>query len=322
MKTPYLKINKQAFKDFDLSYDKVILIGIKNSSDYLGYIYEVTEEELAMYMDKNIPKDSFDIKNYHNKKAFIIPGSTRTAARMTELLKDNNITLVNDYKKADFYINNSDPNTQFSKNNIFFNIGSEQWYEVYQHDYAGALVRVIDKYVDIKKLTHPHRSFNRMRGFYIGGLYFNILASGKDLVHESSFLSLEGKVEITKDLSEQIINMINSNDSSNFSIASKIIPTIDTTKNQEILFEFFEKIKHYTHYFNKDKDCKKWFKESGIYEYNGSHEDILLKYHSSNRLTKEGFKYLEKKCRQDIGIYNRAIYNFKVNIKEEFKKYL
>ena len=311
MKTPYLKINKQAFTDFNLSYDKVILIGIKNSSDYLGYIYEVTEEELAMYMDKNIPEDSFDIKNYHNKKAFIIPGSTRTAVRMLELLKANNITLVNDYKKADFYINNSEPNTQFSKNNIFFKIGSEKWYDIYQHDYADTKLRVIGKYVDSRKLTYPHRVFKRMRGFYIGGLYFNILASGKDLVHESSFLDLEGKVEITEDLSEQIMNMIKSNDDSNFSIASKIIPAIDTNKNQAVLFEFFEKIKHYTHYFNKDKDCKKWFKESGVKEYNGTHEDILLKYHSSGRLTKEGFKYLEERCRQDIVIYNREIYNFK-----------
>jgi hypothetical protein len=322
MKTPYLKINKQAFTDFDLSYDKVILIGIKNSSDYLGYIYEVTKEELAMYMDKNIPEDSFDIKNYHNKKAFIIPGSTRTAARMLELLKANNITLVNDYKKADFYINNSEPNAQFSKNNIFFNIGSQQWYSIYTHDYADTTLRVIGKYVDVKKLTSPHRNFKRMRGFYIGGLYFNILSSGKDLVHESSFLDLEGKVELTEDLSEQIMNMIKSNDDSNFSIASKIIPTIDTKKNQAVLFEFFEKIKHYTHYFNKDKDCKKWFKESGVKEYKGTHEDILLKYHSSGRLTKEGFKYLEKRCRQDIQIYYREIYNFKVNLKEEYKKYI
>ena len=74
MKTPYLKINKQAFTDFDLSYDKVILIGIKNSSDYLGYIYEVSEEEFAMYMYKKIKNDTFDIKNYHNKKSFIITG--------------------------------------------------------------------------------------------------------------------------------------------------------------------------------------------------------------------------------------------------------
>jgi hypothetical protein len=322
MKTPYLKINKQAFTDFDLSYDKVILIGIKNSSDYLGYIYEVTKEELAMYMDKNIPEESFDIKNYHNKKAFIIPGSTRTAARMLEILKANNITLVNDYKKADFYINNSEPNTHFSKNNIFFNIGSQQWYSLYNHDYAGTSVRVIGKYVDVRKLTSPHRNFKRMRGFYIGGLYFNILSSGKDLVHESSFLDLEGKVELTEELSNQIMSMINSNDTSNFSIASKIIPTIDITKNQEVLFEFFEKIKHYTHHFNKDKDCKKWFKESGVNEYNGTNEDILLKYHSANKLTKEGFKYLEKKCRGDIDICNREIYNFKVNLKPEYKKYI
>lgn len=322
MKTPYLKINKQAFTDFNLSYDKVILIGIKNSSDYLGYIYEVTEEELAMYMDKNIPEDSFDIKNYHNKKAFIIPGSARTAARMGEILKANNITLVNDYKKADFYINNNSWNNQFSKNNIFFNIDHSKWYDIYYHDYGDNNLRVIDKYVNIHKLTSQNRQYKRMNGYYIGGMYFNILLEGKDLIHESLFMDLEGKVELTKELSEQIINMIRSNDKSNFSVASKIIPTIDISKNQAIIFKFFEDIKYLRHYFNKDKDCKKWFNESGISEYGGCPERIILRYHKEEKLTKEGFKYLEKQCRSDIEIYNRELYNFKVNLKPEFQKYI
>jgi len=322
MKTPYLKINKQAFTDFDLSYDKVILIGIKNNSDYLGYIYEVTKEELDMYMNKNIPKDSFDIKNYHNKKAFIVPGSTRTAARMLEILKANNITLVNDYKKADFYITNSETNNQFSKNSIFFEIDDSKWYDIYRHDYADEMLRVIGKYINVNKLADPYRQFRRMRGNYIGGLYFNLLSSGKDLVHESLFINLEEKIELTEDLVSQIINMIKSKDPSNFSVVSKIIPTIDTKKNQEIIFGFFEEVKRYQHLFNKDKDCKKWFKESGIKNFWGSHERILLEYHERNILTKEGFKYLEKKCRQEIEIYNRIIYNFKVNLKSEFKKYI
>ena len=321
MKTPYLKIPKKTFEEFNLSYDKLILIGINNSTDYLGHIYELTEEELNGYIESVLPKENFDIKKYENKKAFIIQGSSKTSARMTNILKPYNIKLVSDYKKADFYITNSNTNCAFSKNNTFFKINSSKWYKMLKVTHAGYNLRGIGGYINTASLADKSYQWRRMKGYYIGGTYFNILMEKKDLVHESLFVNLHPSIEITEDLSKQLISMIESADKSNFSIVKKIIPTIDPGRNQMILFEFLQNINIYKHHFNKDKDCKGWFKNLGVWDRMKT-ENLIIALHQQNKLTKEGFKFLEKESREDIRLCNRKIYSFKVNLKDEFKKYI
>jgi len=321
MKTPYLKIPKKTFEEFNLSYDKLILIGINNSTEYLGHIYELTEEELNGYMNKNILKENFDIKKYENKKAFIIQGSSKTSARMTNILKPYNIKLVSDYKKADFYISNSNTNCAFSKNNTFFKIDVSKWYKMLKVTHAGYNLRAIGGYINTESLADKSSQWRRMNGYYIGGTYFNILMEKKDLVHESLFVNLHPTIEITEDLSKQLISMIISADKSNFSMVKKIIPTIDPGSNINILFEFLQNIRKYMHHFNKDKDCKGWFINLGVWDRMKT-ENLIIALHQQDKLTKESFKFLEKKSREKIKIYNREIYSFKVNIKDEFKKYI
>ena len=72
-----------------------------------------------------------------------------------------------------------------------------------------------------------------------------------------------------------------------------------------------------------DKDLKYWINESRFRLFmRKSAEEMILWLERNDKLCKESFKYLEPIAREEILIYNRRFYTFKVCIKKEYQNYL
>ena len=88
------------------------------------------------------------------------------------------------------------------------------------------------------------------------------------------------------------------------------------------MWELSKEIGH-NMYRLRDKDVQYWEKASCIDDYiHYSALDMIQHLERSNELNKESFKYLEPIVRKEISIDNRDLYVFKVEIKQEYKKFL
>lgn len=335
MKTPFEIITDSAIKSFNLE-ESILHMNLYTEKFYPGHAVNVDRETFNMLMKKNeVDPDTFDINLYTDEKCYILPGNTRTLERYKELLKKYNISVTNDYTKADFIIGNkkifelkdADANLIISKNTSFYccngyrqscpfvkmqgNNGIEERYYL-PYNFWQVRNESLEYYTKYKKLN-----------YIVGGTFINILESGKPIIDESLFKKLESKIVITEDIVENITNMLNSGDDSNKKIVAKILPTIDYTKNQAMLFKMFQDISYkFIYSFNKDKDVKNWIHDSRVrLFYSGKIVEAIQHYHNNNILTNEGFRYLEQQARQNIHITNRELYNFKVVLKDEYRKY-
>jgi hypothetical protein len=317
MRTTYEKVTQEAIDSFDIN-DKIWLKDVKNK--YIGNLVAFdTKAEFQKYIDHSIDPDTFDINNYKNKKCFIIPGSSRTHARLKDIMKDLDIKIVKDYDDADFLISNNSINTNISKNNVFFDLYS-QYMSVGK--YNGKYVLESD-YMYTGELSNIQRKNQKICKYMISGLYFNLRQTGKEFVPLYHFLKISQDVVLDEDMVEYLTGMIRSTNEEDVSIVKKILPKIDISKNQEVLFKFFDEVLFdFKYSYQRDKDVKNWIEESGVMQWHRDPSDIIRDYHNKGVLSNGGFKYLEAKNRKAIYIAGGSLYNFKVSLKDEYKKYL
>jgi hypothetical protein len=118
--------------------------------------------------------------------------------------------------------------------------------------------------------------------------------------------------------------MLNSYSNDDLSIAAKIIPTIDYTKNYHLLWQLARDCEYkIRNNFNRDKDVQYWLSLSSFYKLANLEAEGMIKWlEKQEKLDKISFKYLEPIVRKEITIRNRELYVFKVSVKPEYLKYL
>jgi hypothetical protein len=336
MKTPFEIVNKVSLADID--EDNIIYVNLSTTKTVTGHIINMSAKDYTSLINKNkVDADTFDINNYRNKKCYILPGNTRTLERYKEILKNYDITIVNKHDKADFIISNTnhidkdmeyDPSIMLSKNKTFYNCNGYR-IKGYQIEFDKPHDTFLERMFYFNYNIDPvwNNAYNRASAFkrmqyLVGGTYINIVESGKPIVDEELLKQIETKIVLTRDIYENIRNMLSSRDKSNRLIVAKMLPTIDYTKNQDIVFEFFQECRYeINNMFNKDKDVKNWLNDSCAGMFYRPVQYIINHFHNNDKLTAKGFRYLEKQARKEISIANRELYNFKVELKDEYKKY-
>ncbi len=316
MRTPYQLLKQESIDNYNLS--NILLIGI--SVGKLGNLVEFDDrEEFKKLVNHSIEADSFDINNYKNKKAFIIPGCGRTQKRIKDMMSELDIKIVKDYEDADFFLSNNNINSMFSKNNVFYNINE---FLATSHHLDTKLLLPYKFYKWEEAQKKPINN-NKINSCFIGGLYFNLRNTGKDFVPLYHFLNISQDVVLDEDMIEYITGMLESNNADDISVVKKILPKINIAKNQELLFKFFDDcLVKYRYSFQRDKDVRNWISESGVMVWHRDPASIIEYYHKRGVLSNEGFKYLESKNREGLYISGGSLYNFKVSLKDEYKKYL
>ena len=107
-------------------------------------------------------------------------------------------------------------------------------------------------------------------------------------------------------------------------LAGKIIPTIDPTGEPYLLYDsavqFLESI---SYKYNRNKDVMYWMNKHNIaYLSRLNAEQAIKHFEENDMLDSRCFRALEVKCREEIQIYNRELYTFKVQVKPEYRKYM
>jgi hypothetical protein len=131
------------------------------------------------------------------------------------------------------------------------------------------------------------------------------------------------KTILDKQLLDDIIRMIRDGSEEEREMVKKIIPAIDYRKKKHLIWNLAKEVNGYMYRFNRDKDMNYWMDKSQFNLYGrNTAEDMIKQLEEEECLDVESFRYLEPIVRKEISINNRELYTFKVQVKEEYRKYL
>ncbi len=329
-------------------------------TDIIGMFGANTSYEMSTVLASNDEKtyekyqailegdNEYSVVNYVDKKGYIIPGSEVSVDKLKLICKEHSIKITANVEDADVFITNHytestihDHSIPKNKLMMYIRNGYAITKYVNRHGIATGTDRINKWMVDegVEHMLHDPKvseilgtslsyceSDSLPYDTYIyTGLALEILnrivnesiptISATRLVDESP-----NQVILTTDLLESIFSMYK-NDEDRL-LLQKILPTVRTDVNFELLWELAQEISEYS--FNmRDKDFMYWWRNkfSTLGYKSMSAEQFVLEYHHDDSLTKVAFKYMEPKIRSEIQIYSRELYTFRVEIKEEYKKY-
>lgn len=342
--------SKSIFQEFN--DDAIVHFGI--SCDPYGIITSATNMTVAtVYLDES--KCTFEkieklltegnTKNLLSyKKAYLLPNCRVSADRVRAALKEHNLVLTGDYEKAEIYIthDNIEGYSQDSENISTRYLINKLWnYEAIETgtktivQYCvdnmrnGESARVIydlkcegwiDRYnTDFHCI--PHETW-MLTGMAVNVAYRIDIGEAVSIDVDEILHQSANKVELDKQLIEQLKAMTGTYNNEDEKLVSKILPTIDYTKKKHLMWELAQEIGSNI-YRLRDKDVQYWEKASGIDDYNHyTALEMIQHLENNNELNKESFKYLEPIVRKEIRIDNRDLYVFRVEIKPEYKKFL
>lgn len=336
---------KSVYQDFDtdaldhFGLDSAPLYGVLTSSgveDVLVTQDETTYDNIVRLL--SIPTET-DQTFINKKKAFILPKCNVSQDRLKAALKEHKITVTNDYTLADLIIGHDDIFSRFENGqNISSTYMAGKLWNMEAISSTGGYLQNIDDHnnhvIVTNKITDCIRyySLNIEHSLYdewmLTGLAINLAhkidTTSVSVVDVETVLhSSANKIVLDEEMLELLVSQLSSYDSADHDLASKIIPTIDYTKNIHLLWEFAQKANSNMYKFNRNKDIQYWMYQSNFNRLSGnSAEDMILMLEKENKLSKITFKYFEPICRKEIQIYNRSLYTFKVNVKKEYLKYL
>ena len=340
-KAVYQEYNEDALKHFDLEESPTY--GVLSSNEVSDVL--ITNNQTVFENIRNILEDNtkavVDISNY--KRGFILPRCTVSADRIKETCKEHGITITNDYEKADFIISHDQTSIRLSNGEKI--LTSVLLYKLWNFEaYSTTEGRVnfidaytertnnsviwdsrLDEYCKSYRLSDPESLYDE---WAITGLALNLaylvdtgeldVVNVDDLMHQSS-----NKTELTDELVTDIINWVQSYNDENIALVAKVLPTIKVDENYHLLWKLAQGLYPYSHSFNRDKDVQYWLSTSKISKYyRFTAEEMIKCLEDEDLLDSKSFRYLEPIVRQEIKIYNRELYVFKVQIKPEYSKYL
>jgi hypothetical protein len=185
------------------------------------------------------------------------------------------------------------------------------------------------------KLDVNHRMYNfnthstpyKLR--LISGLAINIAKLIEDgtvaVVDVDTVLHSSANVQmLDQTLSDDITAMINGS-SEDLKLAGTMIPTISPKSDPIVLWKFCTENQSnfsWGHLAN-DKDIKYWMVKIDYGRLISFDAESYIAYLiEKGTMTNDAFKQLEPTCRKEIYISNRELYNFTVQLKPEYQKYL
>lgn len=308
----------------------------------------VTQDKTKYEEHKDIIEGDHDlpIHTYKGKKAFIMTGSTVSADKMKIELKEHGMTITSNPQLADVFVSNYNSvyyadDQSLSLQSYMFYICNGYSVTEFEDNRRG---EVINKWMARQKIKHVLWDNNRadMLNSHIGSceydslpydtyVYTGISLEILDRIynHGATVISERRVMEespnqqvLTSDLLNTIKSMYDAGGDDR-ALLEKLLPTIRTDVNRHLLWKLAGMVSRY-HFNSRSKDLDYWWNKSKL-EWMGRQtaERFLLSEHEDDKLTNEGFKYLEPIVRQEISISNRELYVFKVQVKPELaNKYL
>tara|TARA_R100000654_G_scaffold1300_1_gene4727 strand:+ start:14918 stop:16015 length:1098 start_codon:yes stop_codon:yes gene_type:complete len=286
------------------------------------------------------------IHTYKGKKAFIMTGSSVSADKMKIELKEHGMTITSNPQLADVFISNN--HSVFHVHDQSLSLQSYMFY--IQNGYSVTEFEdtrrgnYINDWMARQHVEHVLWDNNRADVLdmnigcceydslpYDTYVYTGISLEILDRIynHGATVISERRVMEESPNqqvLTSSLLNTIKSMydaGGDDRSMLEKLLPTIRTDVNRHLLWQLAGSISRYN-FNSRSKDLDYWWSKAKL-DWMGrqSAESFLLSEHEDDKLTNEGFKYLEPMVRQEISISNRELYVFKVQVKPELaNKYL
>lgn len=335
-KSVYQDINPDALKHFNL--DKEPVYGLFVYNKIKDTVVSSDDNVFLDFKERfSSTEEPIEIKNH--KKVFVLPNSPVGLERIKEICNEKDLILTNDYAKADLVITHD-------KYYDYFNGGYYNQYEKMNtkkmllhinnimvfNDTNGNVPEVdtYDKgviYNTAPFIDKPVYLFNGEEDTFYDSyiitplainLAYHIEINNVPVITIDNLMFYQAEtIILTEELIYDITNMLNND----VEVAMQVIITINFNEKIHFLWELAKILKG--KWLPRSKDFAYWEKKSDILEYNDKDpEEMIFYLEKKGMLTKESFKYFEIRCRNQIQIYNRGLYNFKVFIKDRFKDYL
>ena len=335
----------EQLEDFGLDGQPVYQVALSRQSWDMGQAIfcnlNNTYRVFQKYFNSEI--DVVDLTQY--KKAFILPGCPVSLPRMKEALREHKITVTNDFNKADCFITHDEygqyhcDGESIRTNSMLFKAMN---YEAMDISVSENLANKdsepnVDASIPIVFDSKMAETYSRNSIDYDEDLYesyvFTPLAvqiayrirheqipviKAETCLNESA-----NKTVLDNQLMDDMIRMIKDGSSEERELVKKMVPAIDYRKKKHLIWNMAREVSGYMYMFNRDKDMNYWMDKSNFTKYSRASAEEMIKYlEEEEYLDSESFRYLEPIVRKEITISNRELYTFKVQVKEEYRKYL
>jgi len=336
---------KEQLEDFGLDGQPVYQVALSRQSWDMGQAIfcnlNNTYKVFQKYFDREI--DVVDLTQY--KKAFVFPGCPVSLPRLKEALREHKITVTNDFNKADCFITHYDyghyhnDGESIRINSMLFKAMN---YEAMDISVSENLANKdsepnVDASIPIVFDSKMAETYSRSSIDYDEDLYesyvftplavqiaYRIRHEQIPVIYAETCLNESAnKRVLDNQLMDDMIRMIKDGSSEERELVKKMVPAIDYRKKKHLLWNMAREVNGYMYIFNRDKDMNYWMDKSNFNTYGRSTAEEMIKYLEQEEcLDTESFRYLEPIVRKEIVISNRELYTFKVQVKEEYRKYL
>jgi hypothetical protein len=335
---------KEQLEDFGLEGQPVYQVALSRQSWDMGQAVfcdlNNTYRVFQKYFNNEI--DVVDLTQY--KKAFILPGCPVSLPRLKEALKEHGITVTNDFNKADFFVTHTEygqfhtDGESIRTNSMLFRMTnyeamdisvSENLHEQKEPNVDPTIQIVFDEKM---AETYSRNSLDYDADLYEAYVFtplaiqiaYRIRHEQIPVIYAETCLNESAnKTILDQQLLDDIIRMIRDGSEEEREMVKKIIPAIDYRKKKHLIWNLAKEVNGYMYRFNRDKDMNYWMDKSNFNSYgHNSAEDMIKVLEEEECLDSESFRYLEPIVRKEISINNRELYTFKVQVKEEYRKYL
>jgi hypothetical protein len=287
--------------------------------------------------------DVIDLTQY--KKAFILPGCPVSLPRLKEALKEHKITVTNDVNKADFFVTHTEygqfhtDGESIRTNSMLFRMTNYEAMDISasvdladRHSEKNVDPNIQIVFDDKMAETYSRNSLDYDADLYEAYVFtplaiqiaYRIRHEQIPVIYAETCLNESAnKTILDQQLLDDIIRMIRDGSEEEREMVKKIIPAIDYRKKKHLIWNLAKEVNGYMYRFNRDKDMNYWMDKSNFNSYgHNSAEDMIKVLEEEECLDSESFRYLEPIVRKEISINNRELYTFKVQVKEEYRKYL
>ena len=336
---------KEQLEDFGLDGQPVYQVALSRQSWDMGQAIfcdlNNTYKVFKKYFNDEI--DVVDLTQY--KKAFILPGCPVSLPRLKEALKEHKITVTNDVNKADFFVTHDEYGQYHSDgesirtNSMLFKIHNYEAMDISasigladRHSEKNVDANIQIVFDDKMAETYSRNSLDYDTDLYEKYVFtplaiqvaYRIRHEQIPVIYAETCLNESAnKTILDQQLLDDIIRMIQNGSEEEQELVKKMIPAIDYRKKKHLIWKLAKETSGYLYRFNRDKDMNYWADKSNFNSYSRYNAEEMIKHLEEEEcLDSESFRYLEPIVRKEISINNRELYTFKVQVKEEYRKYL
>ena len=336
---------KEQLEDFGLDGQPVYQVALSRQSWDMGQAIfcdlNNTYKVFKKYFNDEI--DVVDLTQY--KKAFILPGCPVSLPRLKEALREHKITVTSDWNAADFFVTHDNygqfhtDGESIRTNSMLFKVTNYEAMDIsasidlankQSEPNVDAQINIV--FDDKMAETYSRNSIDYDLDLYEAYVFtplaiqiaYRIRHEQIPVIYAETCLNESAnKTVLDKQLMDDLIRMIRDGSSEEQELVKKIMPAIDYRKKKHLLWKLATEVSGYMYKFNRDKDLNYWMDKSDFNRYNHHSAEQMIKHLEEEEcLDSESFRYLEPIVRKEISINNRELYTFKVQVKEEYRKYL